>query len=91
MKTLVVYDNEGIIVYQRSGTYRIPVGLPYLELEVPEGKLVSSIDISETPHQVVFEDLPPNEMQLLNNKITEQEQAITELTKIIATLQGGNA
>lgn len=87
MKTLIIYDNEGFIVQQITGSYRIPIGLPFLEVEIPNGKHVVAVNV-ETK-EPIFEDIPPSDIEILRNKIAEQEQAILELTTTLAILQGG--
>lgn len=87
MKTLIIYDNEGSIIQQITGSYRVPVGIPYLEIEVPPGKIVVAVNV-ETK-EPIFEDIPKSDIEILRNKIAEQEQAILELTTTLAILQGG--
>ncbi len=86
MKTLIIYDNEGYIISTRQGqpSPRVPVGVPYLEVEIHEGKQIKitdgiSVDVSVTPHEVILEDIPPTEIELLK----EQQQ---ELSDTIAVL-----
>jgi hypothetical protein len=91
MQTLIIYDQTGYILDIRSGypAPREPVGIPFMWVDVPEGKMVVRVDTSITPHQPVFEDLPPTEIDLLKAKVEEQEQAILELTMALAAIQGG--
>ncbi len=86
MKTLIIYDNEGYIISTRQGqpSPRVPVGIPYLEVEIPEGKRIKitdgiGVDVTVTPHEVILEDIPPTEIELLK----EQQQ---ELSDTIAAL-----
>lgn len=58
MKTLIVYDNSGKIWNQMSGTYDVPNGLPYLEVEIPEGKYPVSVDVSGAEPVVVYDSYP---------------------------------
>lgn len=89
MNTLIIYDAEGYIIQQITGSYRVPVGVPYLEIEVPDNKRTLKVDVNSTPNAVIFEDIPPSEVEKLNTKVAEQEQAILELTMMISSLQGG--
>lgn len=96
MKTLIVYDELGFIIRTITGNYRIPVGVPYLEVEIPKGKQLKitdgiGVDVSVTPHQAILEDIPLTKVEVLNKKVEEQEQAVLELTTALAALQGGNA
>ena len=87
MKALIIYDNEGYILSQRSGqpSPRVPVGVPYLLVEIPEGKqikkfvnneVVPQVDVTKTPHEVILEDIPPTEIDVLRSEITELKQSI---------------
>lgn len=92
MKTLVIYDNEGYILGISSGSPlpREPIGIPFLWVDIPEGKRLKTIngigvDVAVTPHQVILEDIPLTETQLLKKQVDEQKQAIAELTLMLAT------
>lgn len=89
MKTLIVYDLEGNIIQRISGSYRKPVGVPHIEVDIPEGKMVTGVNVNIEPNQPIIENLPPNENELLNKKTDELEQAILELTMMVSVLQGG--
>lgn len=93
MQTLIIHDNEGYILSIRSGepAPREPVGVPFLWVEIPEGKRIKTtngigVDVSVTPHQVILEDIPPTEIDLLRNDLND---AVMELSMLIA--MGGNA
>lgn len=81
MKTLIIYDLEGHIIQQISGDYRKPVGIPFLEIDVPIGKYVTSVNV-ET-EEAIFEDLPKSETEILRERIEEQELAILELAEML--------
>ena len=87
--TLVIYDGSGQIFSSPiTGGYTTPQGtLNFLEVEIPEGKMLKSIDTSITPNVPIYEDIPLTETELLKKKIEEQESALIEL----ASLVGGNA
>lgn len=81
MKTLIIYDLEGTVISSISGSYKIPVGIPYLEIETPVGKIITGVDI-ETNLPILV-DAPKSEMELLREVIKEQELAILELANMI--------
>ena len=88
MKTLIIYDNEGYIISTRQGqpSPRKPIGIPCLEVEIPQGKQIKivdgiGVDVSVTPHQVILEDIPPSEVDLLRSDLNE---AVVELSMLIA-------
>lgn len=90
-KTLIIYDNQGYTISNITGSYRIPNGVPFLEVEIPEGKQIKytngiGVDVSVTPHQVILEDVPPSETEVLKQQMAMQEQAIADLTMYIATI-----
>lgn len=104
MNAQVIYDLEGNLITVKGGATlpKPPVGVPYLETILPERKYVVGVDVSVMPHELILEDIPPSETQVLQQALseasmliaTQQEQidnankAISELTMIIA---GGNA
>jgi hypothetical protein len=59
--TRIIYDTTGKIFDVREGTYDLPIGIPCLEVEVPAGKYITSVDVSVTPNVCIFSDIPqPN-------------------------------
>lgn len=71
MKTLIIYDNTGKIYYMASGDYTKPDGLPYIEVEVPEGYYVASVDV-ET-NTAVFKKHPVNNTTAVLNALLTGE------------------
>ena len=46
MKTLVIYDNDGVIYYQASGDIREPNGLQFIWVdEVPNNKIIEKVNV----------------------------------------------
>lgn len=88
MRTLIIYDANGYLISNVTGDYRVPVGVPYLEIEVPEGKRIKNtngiaVDVSVTPHQVMLEDIPPSEVDELKKQLTLLQTAFDEFTGVI--------
>lgn len=88
MKTLIIYDNEGYIISTRQGQPipRVPVGVPYLEVEIPDGKQIKytdgiGVDVSVEPHEVILEDIPPTEIDKIR---ADMNESVMELTMLIA-------
>jgi hypothetical protein len=79
MKTLIIYDNSGRIWLNMSGDYALPDGINYLEVEIPEGKMVVSVDISVTPNVPIFVDLPVPAVKTLEERIVLVENVLNEL------------
>lgn len=88
MKTLIIYDSQGYIITSITGSYRVPAGVPFLEVEIPEGKQIKytngiGVDVTKTPHQVILEDIPPSEMELLKTENQQIKQSMAELAELI--------
>lgn len=85
MKTLIIYDEVGYVIQQIMGSYHMPQGVPFLEVNIPEGKQIKltdgiGVDVSVTPHQVILEDIPPTEIDILK----EDTSTIAEMTATVA-------
>jgi len=79
MTTLLIYDNMGCVYLQVRGSYRIPQGeIQYIEIEIPEGKILKSIDTTTTQHIPLYEDLPISESDILKQQLTETQNILTE-------------
>lgn len=86
MKTLIIYDETGYVIQQITGSYRVPQGIPYLEVEVPVGKRVVmgiGVDVSVTPHQAILEDIPPSEIEVLKEGNVKNKASMAELAELI--------
>lgn len=88
MKTLIIYDNQGYIISNITGSYRVPTGVPYLETEIPEGKRITSldgvgVDVTITPHTLILEDIPPSETEIMKSKLEKQEQSLSETNALL--------
>lgn len=81
MKTLVIYDNTGYIYLQLSSAEnRIPQGgINYLEVEIPDGKRITGIDISVTPNVPLYEDIPKTEIELLNEHLLNTQAQLADI------------
>ncbi|HEX2927752.1 MAG TPA: hypothetical protein VHP38_16080 [Ruminiclostridium sp.] len=89
MEYLVIYDETGFILSQAQGSeLREPVGVPFLWVEIPTGKVLNSIDVLKTPNVPIFKDIEnPNAtlellIQQLQEKLsqTHEESMTTTLT-----------
>lgn len=90
-KTLIIYDANGYIITNIKGSYRLPTGVPFLEVSIPEGKQIKhtdgiGVDVKKTPHQVILEDVPPSDIEKLRQ---ENAQANAELFELIISMGGG--
>jgi len=67
--TLVIYDTTGRIWVQMSGDVVAPVGVPFLWVDVPDGKILTGVDITVTPNVPIFVDYPISEIEKLQADI----------------------
>ncbi|KIL46927.1 hypothetical protein KP77_24950 [Jeotgalibacillus alimentarius] len=83
MNTLIIYDNAGYILDIRSGepSPREPNGVPFLWVEIPQGKQLKirdgiGVDVSVSPHQAFLEDIPKSDVQILKERQDATEEAL---------------
>ena len=69
---IIIYDNNGKVWYNGSGMGE-PVGLPFLNVEIPEEQYIESVDVSSEPHKPVFRSYPKSDMEILKEKVAELE------------------
>jgi hypothetical protein len=72
----ILYDNTGKIFDVREGTYDIPVGIPYLEINIPTGQYPLRVNVSTNPHSIVLSDPPRDPVA---EKIAEMELRMAAL------------
>lgn len=88
MEYLVVYDSTGFILSQMGGSVREPQDIPFIWVEIPQGKKLIKIDTSKNPHVPVFEDIAPSPIDLLKQEVQGlQEQLIEQQTINIMLLE----
>lgn len=88
MKTLIIYDNEGYIISQMSGSVREPIGIPFLWVEIPQGKRIVEIDVTEIENPTaVFEDTPLTEVDMLKQENLNLTETIIDLDYRLSILE----
>lgn len=95
-KSLIIYDTQGYILSNVTGSYRVPTGVPFLEIEIPEGKRIKytdgiGVNVSVTPHQVILEDIPPTEIDVLKSENEELKASQASQDELIMSLMLGGA
>lgn len=80
MNTLVIYDSTGYIISQMAGNIREPVGIPFMWVEIPEGKRLVNIDTTRAEHEAVFEDIPKSEIEKLQENQISMANTIVMLS-----------
>ena len=88
MKTLIIYDGNGNVIQQIEGHYKIPVSVPYLEVEVPEGKIIVSVN-TETK-EPIYEDIPKSDIEILRDEISILEAENATLREGLQAVLSGD-
>lgn len=96
MKTLIIYDSKGYVLSNITGSYRVPNGVPFLEVEIPFGKQLKytdgiGVDVSKTPHEVILEDIPLSEIDVFKKENEELKVSQLEQDTLIMKLMLGGA
>lgn len=74
-KTLIIYDLNGTVIGNpTTGFYKIPNGVPYIEVVIPEGKRVIGVNV-ET-QEAILEDIPLSEIEILTDKVGTLEEGL---------------
>lgn len=81
MRTLIVYDNNGYVFYSAIGDVQEPVGVPFMWVEVEEGKYVTSVDVSGAVHVPVFEEIQKSERQQMDELKSTLESLVFQLVE----------
>ncbi|HEY5582936.1 MAG TPA: hypothetical protein VIK78_00370 [Ruminiclostridium sp.] len=80
MLTQIIYDDSGFIISQMQGSsLREPVGIPFLNIEIPEKKRIVSVDVSASPNVPVYEDIPLTETEILQVDQTLQTTRLSQM------------
>lgn len=76
-KFLVVHDTTGRILTILGGNPLPiePIGVPFKWVEIPKGKILTSIDVEK--EEAVFEDIPKTELEKMR---ADLDNAILELS-----------
>lgn len=90
MKALIIYGNTGYVYQQMSGGYRKPEGgLDFLEVEIPEGKILKSINTTKTPNVPIFEDIPKTESEKTQEQLLATQAQLVDLKEQILLKENG--
>ena len=79
MKTLVIYDEQGRVVFTNTNENVTVDDFSPLVVTIPEGKMLIGVNV-ET-NEPIFSDIPPSAIENLKQEL---DNAIMELTMAIA-------
>lgn len=86
MKGVVYYSTTGkifnIVWGEEKGDQSL--GVPFIEIDVPMGAVISEVDLSAEPPKIVFTKYPEDDYDVLNKKV---EQNTTELSTAQADIR----
>lgn len=86
---LIIYDNKGQVYFAGTG-YPQPEGIPFLNVEVPEGKYLDGVDVSTEPHQAIFKDYPKSDIEILKEEVAELKAQNMALMEGVQSATGVN-
>jgi len=84
MKTLVIYDEQGKVVFANTNTDINEGEFNPLVVTVPEGKMIIGVNI-ETG-EPIFADIPKSEVSELKEMLAQQEEMTAELEMALMEL-----
>ena len=73
MKGIVYYNKSGKIfdiIWGDDVQGDPDAGVPFLEIDVPMGAVISEVDLSKDPPKIIFTKYPEDDYDILNNKVT---------------------
>ena len=77
MDTLIIYDDKGKIFLQLTGDYLSPQGgVQFLELIIPAGKRIKSVDVTVMPNVAILEDIPKTEIGIVQEELIANQIAL---------------
>lgn len=80
MKYLIFFDNTGRIYFTMS-VDEAPSGLERFAFDIPEGKIVESIDVTDPAHPMpIYSDAPVDKTA---QDITDLQEAVAELYEML--------
>lgn len=79
MKTLIIYDQQGKVVFTNTNPNVQEGEFTQLVVSVPDGKFLSGVN-PETG-EPIFTDIPPSDIETLRGDL---ENAIVELSMLIS-------
>ena len=80
---LVIYDSTGKVYLAGTG-YPDPTGsISYMNIEIPEGKYLDSIDVSGDTPTPIFKEYPPSKMDILQEENLQQQADIDYLMLLL--------
>lgn len=89
MQTLIVYDNSGTIYFQAAGNVTQPIGIPFIVVDVPPGKLAISVDVSGETHVPVLVDLPKTQVEIELEQVKQDNEMLKGLVAELGLMVGG--
>lgn len=88
-QTQIIYDETGYIlsIRQDEPAPREPIGVPFLWVEIPQGKQLKitdgiGVDTSVTPHQAILEGIPKSKTDILEEENLTLKMAVAELAEM---------
>lgn len=92
MNYLVIYDNEGRVIFTTDAAGNTENSFKPTFVDVPAGKILVAIDTKT--QKPIFEDIPKSEIEILKERLEYQEEVINQqnaaLIEVFEFVLGGN-
>ncbi|NFG25626.1 hypothetical protein FC777_00530 [Clostridium botulinum] len=86
MKTLIIHDESGNIIFTKGGCIDSLVGeTKCLETDIPEGKILKGVDVKT--EQPILEDMPKSQVELLQEELAQNTKEMAKKDLAIEQLQ----
>lgn len=80
---LIIYDSNGKIFYEGTGS-PVPEGnLSYMKVTVPDNSYIVKMDMSKDPAEPIFAEYPKTDIELMKEQM-EQQQADLDYLKLLS-------
>lgn len=80
---LIIYDSNGKIFYEGTGS-PVPEGnLSYMKVIVPDNSYIVKMDMSKDPAEPIFAEYPKTDIELMKEQM-EQQQADLDYLKLLS-------
>jgi len=90
METLIIYDDIGKIFTMMSGDVATPSGgINFLKIVIPEGKMITGVDVSVTPNVAILEDIPISELTQIRGRVESVETEVVNIHEVMEAVFGG--
>lgn len=84
MKGVIYYDQTGrVLSIVWDGEPNSEGGIPFLEVDVPTGAVISEVDLSSYTPKLVFKEYPGSDYFALEDKVVANERWLASTNEVV--------